>query len=286
MSDDWGSEPTDREHSARVRRAIDDGVLIPAKLGGWPRPLLNSYIHRTIRRSFHAVRAQGIERVRQSIAEQPGGTLFLGNHSSWWDVFLAHFLNEAVPVEGYGMMEHFNLKRFGFFQHIGCFSVERSNPASVRAALSYTTLLLRRPRAGIWLFPQGRILGNEVRPIVFQPGLRAVVKMTGRVRLVTVALKFEFWQEQRPEAFARFGPPTWVDHSDLDILLPTWERRLTEELDALKVDVLAQAPGRFQVLARGSRSIHESYARLRERFRGPTPGAPAHGDDGLPGADR
>ena len=35
------------------------------------------------------------------------------------------------------MMEHFNMLRFGFFRRIGAFSVDRTDPVSVRASLDY-----------------------------------------------------------------------------------------------------------------------------------------------------
>ena len=56
--------------------------------------------------------------------------------------------------------------------------------------------------------------------------------------------------------------------------MATWERRLTEELDALKIDVTAQAAERFQTLLQGPGSISDRYARLHARLLGPTPGAP------------
>jgi hypothetical protein len=89
-----------------------------------------------------------------------------------------------------------------------------------------------------------------------------------------VAFRYEFWQDERPEALVRFGEPTWVDRPDLPSLIPTFERRLTEELDALRVDAISQRLENFQVLVEGQRSISEKYANFRARFKGKTPGAP------------
>src|SRR5690348_772350 len=121
--------------------------LIRAYKHGWPRLAVDAMIRRGLRRGFHRVRAQGLERLRAAIDAEPGGTLILANHSCWWDLFLAHFLNESIPVDGYGMMEHFNLRRFGFFRRIGAYSVDRADPASIRASLAYTAELLRGPRS-------------------------------------------------------------------------------------------------------------------------------------------
>ena len=248
--------------------------LIEAYKHGWPRLAIDAMIRSKLRGGFHQVLGQGIERLRTDLDGDPSGTLFLANHSCWWDLFLVHLLNETIPVDGFGMMEHFNMVRFGFFRRIGAFSVDRTDPASVRASLEYAAGLLQRPRAGVWVFPQGKIETNDFRPLTFQHGIRALVRRAGRVRIVPVAFCYEFWQDERPEALVRFGEASWVDRPDLPTLIPTFERRLTEELDALRLDAIAQEADRFAPLVEGRRSINERYARLRARFRGPTPGAP------------
>ena len=248
--------------------------LIEADKRGWPRWAVDAMIRSKVRGGLHRVLAQGSDRLRDEIDRDASGTLFLANHSCWWDLFLVHVLNETIPVDGYGMMEHFNMARFGFFRRIGAFSVDRTDPRSIRASLEYAAGLLRKPRAGVWVFPQGKIEANDARPLVFQPGIRALVRRSGRVRVVPVAFRYEFWQDERPEALVRFGEPAWVDRPDLAGLIPTFERRLTEELDALRADSIAQRAGKFVPMAEGKRSISERYARFRARFRGPTPGAP------------
>ena len=248
--------------------------IVKAYKHGWPRLAVHQMSVGSVRKQFFAIRAQGLEQLRNALNTDPSGLIFAANHSCWWDVFLAHTLNELIPVDGYGMMEHFNLRRFRFFQRIGAYSVDRDNPASLRESLNYTLELLSRPRAGVWMFPQGLIAPNEARPLKFQPGLRALLTAGDRLRIVPVALKFEFWQEQKPEVFVRFGEPCWVHRSQRASLLEEWERRVTVELDLLKADVEAQDPSRFEMLMRGPTSMNDRYARLRATFAGKTPGAP------------
>lgn len=248
--------------------------IVRAYKRGWPRRAVHAMALAKLRGGFAHLWGQGLDRLRDALDAEPGGTLLLANHSCWWDLFFAHFLNEAIPVDGYGMMEHFNLRRFGFFRRIGAFSVDRTDPRSVREALDYTVELLRGPRAAVWVFPQGRIVANDARPLEFQPGLRALVRRAGRLRAVAVALRYEFWQDERPEAFARFGEPAWIDRAEAGSAIATWQRRLADELDALRADALAQDPGRFTRLLSGSESISDRYARFRARFLGKTPGAP------------
>ena len=248
--------------------------MITAYKQGWPRKAVHALIMHKLRGAFFQIRAQGLARLRDDLRAEPGGTLFLPNHSCWWDLFLVHFLNETIPVEGYGMMEHFNMLRFGFFRRIGAFSVDRTDPASVRASLDYAAGLLQEPRAGVWIFAQGQMIGNDVRPLGFQPGLRAMVRRCGKVRVVPVAFRFEYWQNERPEAFVRFGAPEWVDRAAAGTVVAEFERKLTDTLDALKLDVTSQDAARFETILQGPGSISDRYARFRARFRGNPPGVP------------
>ena len=257
-----------------MSRRTEPPRIITAYKHGWPRLAVRAMIGRKLRSGLFRVRAQGLERLRAEIDADPSGTIFLANHSCWWDLFLVVLLNDVIPVDGYGMMEHFNMLRFGFFRRIGAFSVDRTDPASVRASLEYASGLLKRPRAGVWLFPQGRMIGNDTRPLGFQPGLRLLVKNAAPVRVVPVAFRFEFWQDERPEAFVRFGASTRIEKADAPSVVERMERRLTEELDSLKRDVTAQDHSQFTTILNGAGSISDTYARLRAKFRGQPPGAP------------
>jgi len=179
---------------------------------------------------------------------------------------MAHWLNVTVPWDGYGMTEWENMRKFGFFKRIGAFSVDRTRPAAIRASLDYTIDLLQRPRSAVWFFPQGRILCNDLRPIRFEPGLRALLKRAGRLRILPIALRYDYWQEERPEAFVRLGRPTWVDRAEAANVLPRFEAILNNELEHLKTDALSQDPSRFDPILSGRGSIHDRYARIRSRL--------------------
>lgn len=241
--------------------------IITAYKHGWPRIAVQTMIRRKLRSGLFQVRVQGLEALRSTIDADPRGTLFLANHSCWWDLFLVVHLNDVIPVDGYGMMEHFNMLRFDFFRRIGAFSVDRTDPASVRASLEYTSELLHKSRAGVWIFPQGRMIGNDVRPLGLQPGIRLLVKKAAPIRIVPVAFRFEFWQDERPEAFVRFGSPEIVEKTDSVRIVDRMERRLTEELDELKLHVTSQDATKFTTTLQGAGSISDRYARFRSRFR-------------------
>ncbi len=261
-----------------MTRPDRDGGLIRAYKHGWPRRAVHSMIVHKLRGAFFRVRVHGLDPLRNLLDADPAGTLFLANHSCWWDLFLVHLLNETIPVDGYGMMEWFNLRRFGFFRRIGAFSVDRTKPASVRHSLDYAAELLQQRRAGVWIFPQGRIVCNDVRPLTFQPGIRALAGRVGRVRVIPVAFRYDYWQDERPEAFVRFGAPRTFGRNDRSTLLADCEDLLTAELDALKADVLTQSAQRFTTILKAPDGFSQRVASAHEFLAGPTPGAPTPPD--------
>lgn len=165
------------------------------------------------------------------------------------------------------MMEHANLAGSASSGGSGrSRSTDRARRESGPRSI-YTRELLRKPGAGVGIFPQGKILGNDVRPLDFESGLRAIVRRAGRVRIIPTALRDEFWQDERPEAFVRFGEPTWAEALTAGTIVVETEARLIAELDRLRDDVVAQRADRFATLFEGRRSISDRYASSLARGR-------------------
>ncbi len=246
-----------------------DSPIIRAKKHGWLRHAVHALIRHKLKSHFHLILGQGLSELRKQLNECVSGFLFVANHSSWWDFFMAHWLNSSIPIDGYGMTDHSNMIKFRFFQRIGAYSVDRTNPSSIRASIDYTAMLLQKPRSGVWLFPQGKIVSNDVRPLEFQGGLRLLLRRTGRLLIVPTALRFEYWQEEHPVACVRFGTPAYFDSNARFTILDDCCQLLTNELEILKKEMFAQDDTRFEVLLRGKGSTHDQYARIQSTFGGP-----------------
>ncbi|HEU5116361.1 MAG TPA: hypothetical protein VFT74_06740, partial [Isosphaeraceae bacterium] len=67
--------------------------IVKAYKHGWPRLAVHGMAVSKLRKAFACIRAQGLDEVRAEIERDPRGTLFLPNHSCWWDLFLVHFFN-------------------------------------------------------------------------------------------------------------------------------------------------------------------------------------------------
>jgi hypothetical protein len=100
----------------------------------------------------------------------------------------------------------------------------------------------------------------------FQGGLRLILQKVGRLRVVPTAFRYDFWQDERPEAFVRLGEVVEVDRAQRATVLDDLRDRLTAELDMLKGDTLTQDPSRFELLLQGGESVHDWWDRTRRRY--------------------
>ena len=224
--------------AGRARSSGEPARLIRAYKHGWPAGR-RGMIRRGSAGFFRSA-PRGSTASALRCLERPGGALFLANHSCWWDLFLAHILNEAIPVDGYGMMEHFNLLRFGFFRRIGAFSVDRTDPRrSGRRSSTRPGLLSGRARASGSSPREDR---RERRPPAGLPGRDSgpgpragpggsspspSATNSGRTSGPRRSSGSASRPGSRPGAAA--------------VVVPA-ESRVTDELDALRDDVLAQGP--------------------------------------------
>jgi chlorobactene lauroyltransferase len=246
-------------------------------------PLINRLIYLTLiklplRMSFHRVY------LRQATAA-PGldspPIIMFSNHSAWWDAHLAMVLNEECwHTDGYVMVEDTQLSRYRFFRWCGAFSVNRRDPRSAMESMIYAVQrLTEAPRRSLLIFPQGEILANDIRPLVFYQGAgriaSKVAAQAGICALYPIALRYEFIGEQKPDAFISVGPPliirrddpTWSRDSsrplDARLITQSMERALTEELDRLRADVIAYRLSLFTPIINGMWSINRIWDAVR-----------------------
>lgn len=195
-----------------------------------------------------------------------GPLIFYVNHSSWWDGYLSMLVLRAVfkrRFASYVMMEEKQLRNYRFFTWSGAFSINRRDPEDVDNAITYIATILneRRDRA-LYIFPQGRIIHNDVRPLVIYPGVARVARMVARPLLCPIVYRYEFRGEQRAEAFVRIGPPHRIDTAASEAaVVAELTQRMTASADALRDQVIAGATRNFSTLLRGSPSIDRMFDR-------------------------
>jgi 1-acyl-sn-glycerol-3-phosphate acyltransferase len=214
-----------------------------------PNPLVqlwfNWYCRFALRKFFHRVHLYG------NVPFEPNqSTLYIANHSSFWDVIAINFLIHAHRRQpAYCMSDLEQVKKHPFFRRVGAFSVDRTRPRDGLRAIYYAADLLNQSPCAVVIFPQGKIEPADKRPMKFEHGIARLIEKSPAANVVIVALRYEFWLDQRAELLIDLSVAQ-------DRSIEAMQSQMTARLDALAAAGRAFQPG-GRVLLQGRRSISE-----------------------------
>ncbi|OYT73898.1 MAG: glycerol acyltransferase [Chloracidobacterium sp. CP2_5A] len=243
-------------------------VVLPAQPSPGFQRVAHYYNRYLLRRAFHAVWWRGVD---VFTAEPRRPLLIYANHPGWWDPLLAFFVVRRTGRDGYMMSEEKTLRAFRFFRWMGGFSIDRTNARDVAQSIRYAAERLRSPGTALWIFPQGEITPPDKRPIAFFKGVAHILRRAPTCVVVPAAIRYEFDDQPRPEAFLDFGAGETIrgaDVSDLVGLTRHLQSRLAERLDALRDSVWERRREDFALALRGRRSISDAYVDTVARLTG------------------
>ena len=164
--------------------------------------LFEFYNRNLFKRRFHSLRIAGLG----ELTNQRTPLLIYANHSAWWDGLVAFEISRQAKLDGFIMMEEKHLKKLFLFRRLGAFSVVRDKPREAIKSVDYAAKLLGgNSNKTVWIFPQGEILPSDRRPLRFYNGLARIVERVGTVRLLPVAIRYEFLSNFKPEIFVKIG---------------------------------------------------------------------------------
>ena len=261
--------------ASAVRRSAAEAALPPRS--AWAFSWFRKYVRRYVRKRFHAVRlSKG--GFRPDAGSPPGPVVVVLNHPSWWDPMIGLVLSECWPGRAmFAPMDASALLRYRFFERLGFFGVEPDSPRGGLAFLRRGLAVLHDPNAVLWVTAQGRFVDVRDRPVVLKNGVGRLAARAGAGCVLPLALEYGFWEENTPEAFARFGPPIALDGTD-PADASAWTSRIARALeatqDALAVDVASRDPSGFESVLEGGAGVGGVYdlwrrvkaAARRERF--------------------
>jgi 1-acyl-sn-glycerol-3-phosphate acyltransferase len=245
--------------------------MFTARHRPWAEALFSLYLTRLLRRHFHALRLLG-----QAPQAPPGlPLLILPNHGSWWDgLFLYHLNRRLLGRRLHLMVLEEHVACFGFLRRLGAFSIRPGRRGEVAASLSYAASVLGDPANALALFPQGCIRHPARRPLGFQRGLERILEEHARpVAILPLAMRCEFYENQRPEAMFLFDRPLAAGPGRFPEA--AWlERRVAALLEEAGRAAVERSAGR--VLLRGRAQAGERWKSFRAGWlrRGPRRGPP------------
>jgi chlorobactene lauroyltransferase len=202
-------------------------------------------------------------------------TLFLANHTNWWDGFLACLLTDRLGLRFHVLMEAQHLARYRMFLRVGALPIRRGRPRDAYRDL-VTALDALRPGSGLWVFPQGvRRPPRETLSHCERGAALLALRFGGPLRVCPVGFRYTFVSEQLPEAFALVGDE-WVlepgSFADREGLMTEMEARLTATVQSLDARVDAERFEAFRPLVEGRLSVNKRLDRVRHALgllRGP-----------------
>lgn len=228
-----------------------------------------------MQRHFHTIAAD-----RESLAglsaigDAP--LLVFGNHPSWWDPLVAHFLCRRCFAgrQFYAPIDASALKRYRVFGRLGFFGVDLNHRRGAAEFLQTSLAILSHPGGSLWLTPEGRFADARDASAELQPGLAHLcTRMPNDAVVLPMAVEYVFWDERLPECLLRFGEPLRCgEWADLD--KPAWHAKLSaalrENQAKLTAASIARNPEPFEALLSGKRGagVYDRFRRLRHLVEG------------------
>jgi len=228
--------------------------------------LFSIYLRWYLGRHFHSVRVANAGR----IPPQAEPLILFGNHSSWWDPLTALLLAQTLLPERkhYAPMDETALKHYGVFKPMGFFPVDNASARGAAQLLRTGHEVLARPGSVLWITPESEFNDVRKRPVIFRPGLGALMSRSGRLTCVPIAIEYTFWDERLPEILVNVGEPLEIADGTMEDAR-TWTNLLayamSATLDELTMLATERDPEAFETVLSGRGGIggvYEMWKRL------------------------
>lgn len=235
----------------------------------WLFRAFRKYGCRYLSKRFHAVR---LDRTGyRPTAELTGPTIVVVNHPSWWDPMTGLVLSTLWPVKSrhYAPIEAEGLLKYPFLEQLGFFGIESKTTRGGIAFLCQSLAALAEPGGVLWITAQGKFVDARERPTRIKPGVGHLAHRlaTSGGHILTLAFEYPFWNESKPEALARFGPPiSLAEAHDPDVWTARIEQALQDSQDALAKAAISRDPSRFETIISGGAGVGGVYD-LWRRFK-------------------
>ncbi len=202
--------------------------------------IFSIYNRNLLKRRFYSYQVLGLDYLLNKKVNEP--LIIYCNHSSWWDGLITFQISREATFDSFWMMEEKQLKNLFLFRKLGAFSVVREKPREALKSIDYAAkLLIESSKRTLWIFPQGEILPNELRPIKFYNGLTKIIKKVGNCSVTSLSIRYEFLGEFKPQIFVKVEEPKLISTAadfNAKQLTEEFAHNLTDNLNSLKSDVI------------------------------------------------
>jgi 1-acyl-sn-glycerol-3-phosphate acyltransferase len=226
------------------------------------------YVHRYVRKHFHAVR---LSNMSARLPSDDAPVLVVMNHPSWWDPMIGVILTDLFPgFAHYAAIDAVMLKKYWAFNKLGFFGVDQTSLRGAAEFLRTGTEILSADRRAVWVTAQGEFADVRTRPLNLRSGVGHLAARLTRGWVVPIAVEYSFWTESKPEALVRIGEvlpmvsrETQASASNSKHWTARIEAALTAALDALNAETQSRDPAKFTELLGGTAGVGGVYDAFR-----------------------
>ncbi|MFO7932924.1 MAG: 1-acyl-sn-glycerol-3-phosphate acyltransferase [Bacteroidales bacterium] len=138
--------------------------------------------------------------LHHSLEDKKLPVLMIGNHISWWDGFLAQYINlELFHRKLHIMMLEEQLEKRMFLNKTGAYSIKKGDRSALES-IRYTAEILDNPRNLVILYPQGKIHSILDLPVRFETGWYRLFRYLERpIQVVFYVALFDFFASRKPQ---------------------------------------------------------------------------------------
>lgn len=236
--------------------------MIKAKKKFLFQKIFSLYNIRLLKSHFNSIRIKGENNIFNLKPHIP--LIIYANHSNWWDGLIAFYLSyNRWKKDAYVIMEEKQLEKYKFFRKIGAFSIDKSSARKSYDSIIFSIDLLKNSSRTLWMFPQGEMLPNNVRPLKFYNGIFKIINEIQDINIIPFAIKYEFINEQRPEIFINIGENVSFDVMDKNIFTEKLKDILTTDLDYINYCINNGCLDEFKQIFCGRKSRNKIIDKLK-----------------------
>lgn len=166
--------------------------MIKAKHSFWYERFFRFYSRFMLSNHFRKIILDG------SYTETERPVMLIGNHFSWWDGFIANYLNNVVFKKQFHiMMLEEQLKPRMFLNKAGAYSIQKHSRDVVNT-LNYTVELLTDKNNIVVMYPQGSIRSIYHYPLEFEKGVEFILNRSEEVDVYFLTALVDYFSHRKP----------------------------------------------------------------------------------------
>lgn len=226
------------------------------------------YLRWYVPRHFHALRLAHAARFLDG-AQSGTPVIVALNHPSWWDPLTCILVSRYLLPhhDHYAPMDAAEVELYRILARMGLFPVDKGSPRGAAQFLRAGQEILSRPRSLLWVTPQGDFTDARQRPVVFRPGLSALVARLPQATVIPLAIEYTHWNERLPEILVNSGTPVHISaQTDAEAIDAQLTTALTSTQDELAALALTRDGALFDTVLQGASGAGNLYA-LWQRLR-------------------